>query len=252
MEKFVPKQEAKMAEDYLTKLREKDFEYIKSKLSDELKPQVTDALLIQLAEYFRDGDLISTEIIGSQVNVFNGVWQGNFSFEYHFTNGWNLANAAFRKIDDKYEVIGLNVYKTEMSQKGFHAFNLSNKSILHYIILTMAIIVPIFIVVSTYFCVRTPIPRRKWLWVIFVLLGVSAIKINWTTGQYAIQLLSVHLLGAAAGAISPHAAWVISASFPLGAIMFWVKRKRFIELYKEANDSNNSFNPDGANNAPPG
>ena len=249
MDKLVPKEEAKMAEDYLTKLREKDFEYIKSKLSDELKPQVTDALLIQLADYFKDGELLSTEIIGSQVNVFNGVWQGNFSFEYHFSGGWNLANAAFRKMGDKYEVIGLNVYQTEMSQKEFHAFNLYNKSLLHYLVLVMAFAVPAFILISTYFCIRTPIPKRKWLWVIFILLGVSAIQINWTTGQYAIQLISVHLLGATAGAASPHAPWVISASLPLGAILFWFKRKRFIQLSKEAN---NSFNPDGANNEPQG
>lgn len=249
MDKLVPKEEAKMAEDYLTKLREKNFEYIKSKLSDELKPQVTDALLIQLADYFRGGELISTEIIGSQVNVFNGVWQGNFSFEYHFSEGWNLANAAFRKVGDKYEVIGLNVYQTEMSQKEIHAFNLSNKSLLHYLVLVMAVAVPVFILISTYFCIRTPIQKRKWLWVIFILLGVSAIQINWTTGQYAIQLISAHLLGAAAVAASPHAPWVISASIPLGAILFWVKRKRFIQLSKEAN---NSFNPDCADNAPQG
>ena len=249
MDKIVPKEEAKMAEDYLTKLREKDFEYIKSKLSDELKPQVTDELLIQLADYFRGGELISTEIIGSQVNVFNGVWQGNFSFEYHFSEGWNLANAAFRKVGDKYEVIGLNVYQTEMSQKEFNAFSLSNKTIQHYLVLLMAIVVPVFIIVSTYFCVRTPIPKRKWLWVIFILLGVSAIKINWTTGQYAIQLISVNLFGASAVAAGPYAPWVISASLPLGAILFWVRRKRFIQLSKKAN---NTFNHDGADNAPQG
>lgn len=237
MDKFIPKEEAKMAEDYLTKLREKDFEYIKSKLSDELKPRVTDELLVQLAEYFRGGELISTEIIGSRVHVFNGVWQGNFTFEYHFSEGWNLANAAFRKAGDKYEVIGLNVYQAEMSQKEFHAFNLSNKSLFHYLILLMAIIVPLFILVSTYFCIQTPIPKRKWLWVIFILAGVSAIKINWTTGQYAIQLLSIHLLGAAAGAASPHAPWIISASIPLGAILFWIKRKHFIESSKEVANS---------------
>lgn len=249
MDKLVPKEEAKMAENYLTKLRERDFVYIKSKLSDELKPQVTDALLIQLADYFRGGELISTEIIGSQVNVFNGVWQGNFTFEYHFTEGWNLANAAFRKVGDNFEVIGLNVYQTEMSQKEFHAFNLSGKSLLHYLVLVLAISVPLFILVTTYFCVRTPIPKRKWLWVIFILLGVSAIQINWTTGQYAIQLISVHLLGASAFAAGPHAPWVISASIPLGAILFWIKRKRYMQLSKEAN---NSFNPDGADNAPQG
>lgn len=249
MDKLVPKEEAKMAEDYLAKLREMNFEYIKSKLSNELKPQVTDALLVQLAGYFRGGELKSTEIIGSQVHVFNGVWQGNFTFEYHFSEGWNLANAAFRKVGDKYEVIGLNVYQTEMSQKELNAFNLSNKSLLHYLTLIVAVIVPLFIIVSTYFCARTPIPKRKWLWVIFILLGVSAIQLNWTTGQFAFQLLNVNLLGASAGAAGPHAPWVISASIPLGAIIFWIKRKRYIRLSKEANIS---FNHDGADNAPQG
>jgi len=249
MDKLVPKEEAKMAEDYLTKLRERDFEFVKSKLSNKLKPQVTDLLLVQLAEYFRGGELISTELIGSQVHVFNGVWQGNFTYEYHFSEGWNLANAAFRKVDDKYEVIGINVYQTEMSQKEFHAFTLSNKTLLHYLVLVMAIFVPLFILVSTYFCVRTPIPKRKWLWVIFILLGVSAIQINWTTGQYAIQLLSAHLFGASAVAASPHAPWVISASIPLGAILFWIRRKRYIQL---SNEANKPFNPDGADNPPQG
>lgn len=249
MDKLVPKEEAKMAEDYLTKLRERDFEYVKSKLSNELKPQVTDLLLVQLAEYFRGGELISTELIGSQVHVFNGVWQGNFTYEYHFSEGWNLANAAFRKVGDEYEIIGLNVYQTEMAQKEFHAFTLSNKSLLHFLVLVMAIFVPLFILVSTYFCVRTPIPKRKWLWVIFILLGVSAIQINWTTGQYAIQLLSAHLFGASAVAAGPHAPWVISASIPLGAILFWIRRKRYIQL---SNEANKSFNPDGADNAPQG
>ncbi len=243
MDKIVPKEEAKMAEDYLAKLRARDFEYVKSQLSDELKPQVTDDLLVQMAEYFRGGELISTEIIGSQVHVFNGVWQGNFTIEYCFLGGWNLASVAFRKVDDKYVVIGLNVYQTKMSQKEFNAFNLSNKSLLHYLVLALAIFVPLFIFVSTYFCVRTPMPKRKWLWVIFILLGVSAIQINWTTGQYSIQLLSIHLFGASAVAASSHAPLIISASIPLGAILFWIKRKRYIQSREEAD---NSFNPDGA------
>ncbi len=237
MDKLIPEEESKWAEEYLEKLRERDFEYVKDKLSDEIRSQVTDELLVKMADYFRSGELVSTEIIGSQVHVFNGVWQGNFSFEYHFSNGWNLGNAVLRKIDGKYEVIGINVYQTEMSQKEIHAFNLSNKSILHYIILVLAVLVPIFIIVSTVVCIRTPIPKRKWLWVVFVLLGVSAIQINWTTGQYAIQLVNVNLLGSAAASISPHAAWVISASIPLGAIMFWFKRKKFLELSIEANDT---------------
>lgn len=241
MDKFIPKEEAKMAEDYLTKLRQRDFEYIKSKLSSEIESQATDEVLVQMADYFRGGELISTEIIGSRVHVHNGVWQGNFTFEYHFSEGWNLANAAFRKVYDRYEVIGLNVYRAEMSQKEFNAFKLSDKSLLHYLILITAICVPLFILVSTYYCIQTPIPKRKWLWIIFILSGIGAIQINWTTGQYAITLLSIYFLGGAATAAGPHAPWVVSASMPLGALLFWIKRKDYMHIDKGAD---NSLSPD--------
>ena len=232
MDKLIPKEEAKFAEDYLTKLRAKDFKYIKSQMSKETLAQANDVLLEKMSNYFRKGELLSTEIIGSQVNVFNDKWRGNFSFEYHFSDGWNLANAAFQKTEDKYEVIGLNVYQTNMSQKEFHAFTLKNKSILQYLILLLAIIVPVFIIVTTYYCARTPIPKRKWLWVIFVLLGIFSVQLNWTTGAIGIQPLSASLFGASAVAAGTHAPWIISTSFPLGAIIFWFKRKRFIELIK--------------------
>jgi len=239
MNKFIPKEEAKLAEDLLTELRSKNIEYIKSKLSHEIKQQATDELLLELAGYFRSGELLSTTIIGSQTHTMNGVWQGNFSFEYQFTNGWNLANAAFRKVNNTYEIIGLNVYKTEKSQKEIHAFTLSKKEFKHYLILAIAILVPLFILVTVVYCIKTPIPKRKWLWVLFVLVGIFSVQLNWTTGQINIQPLSVNLLGGAIMAASPYSAWIISTSFPLGAVIFWFKRRRFVELEKEASKSLN-------------
>ena len=95
-EKLVPKEESDFAKEYLSKLRGQDYEYVKSILSPDLKSQVDSELLVKMAAHFRPGDPISIKIIGSQVNVFNGQWQGNFTFEYEFETGWNLANAALR------------------------------------------------------------------------------------------------------------------------------------------------------------
>jgi len=230
--KFIPQEESKFAEEYLTKLRVKDFEYVKSQMSTGTLEQVNDELLANISNYFRKGQLLSTEIIGSQIHVFNGQWQGNFSFEYHFSDGWNLANAVLQKVNGAYEVVGLNVYQTDMSQKELHAFTLQNKSIMQYVILLLAVIIPIFIVVTAFYCIRTPIQKRKWLWVVFILLGVCSVQVNWTTGNIGIQPLSAYFLGVSAMASSSHAPWIISTAFPLGAIVFWFKRRRFIELSK--------------------
>ena len=45
----------------------------------------------------------------------------------------------------------------------------------------------------------------------------------------------VYLFGSSVVSAGPAAPWVISASIPLGAIIFWFKREKFIELAKEAN-----------------
>lgn len=229
---FVPKDDAKFAEEYLGKLRNKDFSYIKSLMSEEILNQVTDDTLNKMAGYFREGELLSTELIGSKVNTFNGQWSGNFSFEYHFSTGWNLANAAYKKVDGKIEVIGLNVYQTVASQKEINKFVLSGKSVLHYFILVSAVIVPFFIIVTLIFCIKTPIKKRKWLWVIFVLGGIGAISINWTTAEFGYNIIQYQLFGSSVLASSEYSPWVITAGFPLGAIIFWFKRKGFIEQCK--------------------
>ena len=206
-------------------------------MSPEIISQVNDELLLRMVHHFRNGKLISTELVGSQVNIYNGEWSGNFTFEYEFESGWNLANAALRKVGDNYEVIGINVYQTKSSQREINAFSLSSKSVLHYIVLILAAIVPLFIVTTIYVCAKTPISKWKWLWIIFILFGVGAIHLNWATGEYTIQLLRVYFLGVSAVAAGPYAPWVISVSFPLGAICFWFKRRHLIALTTQAKAS---------------
>jgi hypothetical protein len=227
-EEFIPKEESEFAKEYISRLRNYEFGYVKSLMSPEILSQINDDLLAKMASAFRDGELISTKIVGSQVNISDDEWRGNFTFEYEFESGWNLANAAFRKVDAGYEVIGLHVYQTEASQKELNAFSFSSKSMLHYLIFMMAFIVTLFIALTVYFCIRTPIPRKKWLWIIFILLGVGSIAINWTSGQLAVQPFSVNLFGFSVSAAGPYAPWVIKAYFPLGAVIFWFKRRHFI------------------------
>ncbi|MCF7981573.1 MAG: hypothetical protein K9K86_06280, partial [Pseudomonadales bacterium] len=239
---LIPKQESEFAKDYLHRLQARDFEHIKKYIDPSIEAQVTDEKLLEVAEYFPSGELLSTELIGSQVNVFNGKWQGNFSFEYHFADGWALANVVLKKSDENLSVIGFNVYRTKASQKELNKFTLGGKTPLHYFVLVSAVLAPLFILVTTYFCIRTPIPKRKWLWVIFVLVGIGSISINWSTGQFGIQPLSIKLFSASAVAAGPFAPWIISASVPLGAIMFWFRRKGFIA----ASGANNQVNKDAS------
>lgn len=226
---LVPKEESAFAKDYLQKLRDKDLDFIMSHIDPSLIGQISNQKLEEISNYFPSGKLLSTELIGSQVNTFNSTWQGNFSFEYQFESGWALANVVMKRIDDKTTVVGINVYQTKASQKELNKFVFSGKSVLHYVILTLAVIIPIFILVTLIYCIKTPIPKRKWLWVLFIIGGIGTISINWTTSVYDFKVFQYQLFGIAAMASSEYAPWVITAGFPLGALVFWFKRRKFIE-----------------------
>lgn len=244
---IVPKKDATLAKEYLQKLRDRDFEYVKSLIHPDLSNKLNDQLLEKMVNLFPSGKLLTTELIGSQVHTFDSTWQGNFTFEYQFEGGWALANTAFKRVDNKLYVVGLNVYRTQASQKEINKFTLTDKSPFHFIVLTSAIAVPIIILVTLVFCIKTPIPKRKWLWVLFILGSIGSVSINWTTGAYGINILHYQLFGAGAVAASEYAPWIITAGFPLGALLFLLKRKKYVELAK----ANNSFNSDGAKVAPP-
>jgi hypothetical protein len=68
--------------------------------------------------------------------------------------------------------------------------------------------------------------RRKWLWIIFILIGFGKLSLNWTTGQILFNPLSfyVQLFSVAVIKHGPYAPWIFSISIPLGAIIFFLKK----------------------------
>jgi hypothetical protein len=232
---LVPEAEAEAAMETLVRLRVGDLEYIKERLHPDIHSEVSDEKLRELAEYFPGGEPISTTLIGSQVHSMNSSWQGNFSFEYEFQDGWALANAILQRSDDDLRIVGMSVYQTDASQKEINRFTLAQKSLIHYLVFTLAIVVPLFILVTLVVCIRTPIRRKKWQWALFILLGVGSLQLNWTTGEYAVQLMSFNLAGASAMASGPYGPWILSIGIPLGAILFWVRREALIAKH-EANN----------------
>jgi hypothetical protein len=238
-DQVIPKAETQFARDYLQKLQGRDFGYVRQQMDQNLSGHVTGQQLQEVAGYFPAGQFIDATLIGSQVNVTNDQWSGNFTFEYHFSDGWALANilvlrsnAPLVGIDaHNLSIAGFHVYRTKASQKELNKFTLADKSPLQYLVLLMAVAAPLFVLISLFFCIRTPMRKRKWLWLLFIVIGFGAISIDWTTGQYAIQPLIINLLSGSAIAARPYAPWVITANLPLGALVFWWKRKALIQAY---------------------
>ena len=150
------------------------------------------------------------------------------SYEYEYQDLWVYYNFQIREKKERFTVLGLNISPENESLRGIYDFDFQDKDWVQFLFFFLMIAVPIFILVSIVFLFKTPM-RRKWLWVIFMLLGFFPFKMNWETGDFGLQLLSVQILGASfvkGGVLLP---WLVSFSIPVGAILFWFKRTKILK-----------------------
>lgn len=229
MEKMVPKEDDVVAKNYITNLRSRDFESIEKVFDPSIKVDDLHGTLIKMAELIPSGEPSSIKLVGVNINRTPKLSTTNLSYEYEFPGKWLVINVAIQKREGISTIIGFHVYPLSDSLENQNRFTLSGKSILQYLTLTLSIIVPLIILYALILCVRTKMSKRKWLWILFILLGIGKFSINWTTGTWAVEVLVVQLLGVGAFA-PPYGAWLISISLPVGAAIFLLRRNRLLEL----------------------
>ena len=137
--------------------------------------------------------------------------------------------------------------KFKISPSEATKFTLKGKGALHLFVLFLAILVPVFIILTLIKCARTKGLKRKWLWMLFILVGMFGITFNWHTGQLGMSLIrktetSIHInlidfqiFGAGMTKSGPLAPWFFEIGFPLGAVIFWfksLKSKKLEEAHK--------------------
>ena len=104
-------------------------------------------------------------------------------------------------------------------------FTFEGKGPIHYIVFALTVAVPLFIVYALVLCFKTPIARRKWLWLLFVALGFFQLTLNWTDGAFGIQPISFALLGAGFVRAGPYMPFIFNVTIPIGAIVFLARRR---------------------------
>jgi hypothetical protein len=225
--KFTSPEDETIATNYIALLRQRQFGPIEKDVDPSLKSVFTQDLLEKMADAIPRQDLVSVKVVGANAFHGDGINKVNLAFEYEFQTNWLLINVATQKKDGVLTIIGFHIHPLPDSLENLNKFTLAGKNFLQYATLAFAILIPLFSLYALVLCIRTKIKKRKWLWIIFILIGIGSFTVNWTTGQCHVQPLSFQLLGASSFA-PPFGAWLISVSLPLGAILFLIRRKKLI------------------------
>jgi hypothetical protein len=224
------REEVQFAKQYLALIQARDLDAVEAQLDPKLKDTQLRPQLEKVAEQFPNEKPKNIETVniswsqGAQENVT----RYSIDIQYQFATIWLLANVVLDKSDQQFVVAGVYVQPMRDSLANINRFTLDNKPFQDYVILAVAVFNPLFILVSLVTCIRTPIPKRKWFWVVFMLFGFIQLTINWASGDFKINFISLQLFGASA--FRPGlGAWIVSVSVPVGAIVFWLRRREWIE-----------------------
>ncbi len=239
LDKLTPKAEVAFAKEYFSQFQSHNFDAIEKSIDEKLKTADLRGKLEQIANFFPKEAPVKIDLVGSRTFEMGEKWQANLTFQYEFSKSYLMTNIILERIGGGPLVVtGINVNPLQDSLQNINKFTMQGKSIIHYIFLFLAVTIPIFIVVTFIVCLRTPIKKRKWLWTIFVLLGIVQCTINWSTGKIFYQLISFNLLGAGFFYGNQFGPVMLKIAFPLGAIMFWIKRKTFYRKNIQPNPQN--------------
>ena len=238
IDRFTPKEQAAQAQHVFEQLAQRDFEGIEKQLVPELRTSATREQLEAVAALIPAEAALGVKTVGAYKNVGTEGTSYNLSFEYRYSKSWLLFNVVMQEKDGKTLLAGLHVQPSSQSTQEAAPFVLADKSLLHYAVLAWAIANPLFMLVTAVFCARTLKTKRKWLGVVFILFSVGALTLNWGSGEWALNLLSFNLLGAAFWKAAPAAPVIFTVGFPLGAVLFWLhKAGAFSDTKRDENES---------------
>lgn len=241
----VSAEEIALADQCFELVRHRDFATLREKLDPELQSTDLTAALGPVAAAIpagepKDSGIYRANVTTTTTTITNGPTTTTrttvLTSEYLFASLWVIQEIVLVNRGGGIVVTSLTV---ETSPEPLEARNAlswqtaSDKPMATLLIAAAAIVVPVFILISAFFCIRTPVPRRKWLWIIFILLGVTTLSVDWIDGTTHFKLLTITLLGTGAAKAGTYGGWLFSMSFPLGAVIFWVKRFEWIAQHEQ-------------------
>lgn len=226
LDKFAPEAETKFARHVVDLFAAKDFAAIEAELAPELRQPDARSKFDEMARILPAAAPVSVKTVGAHTLKAPKGDTYRLTFEYAYPDAkWVLVNTVLERRDGKLFLTGVHFQPLSQSLETQNRFTFEGKGPLHYGVIALAILVPLLVLYALVVCAKTKHLNRKWLWLIFILLGVVQLSLNWTTGAWELQVLRVLLFGAGFWQAGPSAPTIIAIAVPLGAIVFLLRQR---------------------------
>lgn len=238
IQKFTTPRDEQAARTYLEDVRTGNFAPVQAAIDPTFSQSMTQAVYTAMRGTFgpkpvKSVTLMNASFLKLAATQGSGPTIRTVLFEYDMGDHFVVANVSVEDLGKRTQIEGIHVQSMTSSVEQANAFSFSGKNFLFYVFFALVLLIPIFTIATEIICWRTPIPRHKWLWRIFVLLGIVGLNLNWTTGDIHLLLLRIDLLGASYSQ-QPYGPLIVEFSLPIGAILFWIRRRKWLDQAEES------------------
>ncbi|MFD2366765.1 hypothetical protein [Pseudoduganella sp. GCM10020061] len=234
VEKLAPAEVQAEAKSHIAKLRSRDFAALEAELDDSLKGKALGRkTLAQMADAIPPGEPDSVHLVQYQRRMQNGVTSDGSLFEYIIGGKSIVVTVSVDERDGVRKIVGLYVHPQQVPLEEQGGLTIEGAGALQWTVLAATVAAFLVSLVALVKCVRTKGLRRKWLWIIAILVGVGKISLNWHTGQLdvspvAFQILSASYFFHLAGPT------ILAFSLPLGALVFLSRYRKNSPIHAAA------------------
>ena len=226
LDRLAPEAEVKFARRVVDLFAARNFSAIEAETVPELRQPDPRPKFEEMARMLPSALPTSVKTLGAHTVTSASGETCRLTFEYAYPQDkWILVSTVLDRRDGKLLIAGIHFQPLAQSLETLNRFAFQSKATLHYVVLALAVLVPLLVVYALIACARSKRLNRKWLWLIFIAVGVMQFSLNWTTGTWELKPLSVLLLGAGFWQAGPSAPVMLTVALPLGAIVFLVKQR---------------------------
>lgn len=233
--------ETKLLLTILSELQARDYDAVRSHMDPQAKAQPgADKMLEYMSMLIPAGTPTSSHFEGWWVNLDTSSGRtSGVTANLEFSDRWLLVVATYS--GDQKSLIATS-YAAQTASKlpdGSSPFQATTSSPLQYFNLVIAVATTLGSLAAVILCLFTAGLKRKFLWVVASLFGISGLSFNSATGDFLINFLDF-------GGIDRSWYWpdaslgpVLHIVVPVGAIFFFIKRR---QLLRSSDQPRASFN----------
>jgi hypothetical protein len=163
-------------------------------------------------------------MVGMNTATTSDIETTNLTLEYQFPERPLLANFVLQREGGTFIVKGVHVQQIVAPLEDYYAFHFLGQRPMNYVVFAGAVLLILFNAYALARCILMPALRRKWLWIIFILVGFGSLNYGWTDGTWSYAILSAYVPSVRLSQMSMQS-FFITLSVPAGAIIFMLRRK---------------------------